>query len=132
MRVKYLTGEDILVIHARILDRTGGAHGVRDVGLLASFIERPKAAFGGTELYAGIFTKAAAYLESIACYHAFIDGNKRTAIAVAARFLYMNGHELIATNEAGEVFMLKVATKSVGLASVAAWLKENSRKFSNP
>lgn len=131
MRVKYLTGEDILVIHARIIDRTGGGHGVCDVGLLASLAERPKSAFGGMEFHAGIFTKAAVYLESIACYHVFVDGNKRTAIAAVARFLFVNGYEFIAAGEMAEAFVLQVATRKVEPTDIAVWLKKNSRKITN-
>ncbi|MBI4120550.1 MAG: hypothetical protein HY454_03755 [Parcubacteria group bacterium] len=53
--MKYITAEDILAIHSEIIDETGGLHGVRDVGLLASVVERPKGRFGGRPLYKNIF-----------------------------------------------------------------------------
>lgn len=77
------------MIHAKIIDETGGAHGIREIGLLVSATERPKASFGGTELYPTLFPKAAAYLESLARYHVFVDGNKRTSIAASNRFLFI-------------------------------------------
>ncbi|MBI3305432.1 type II toxin-antitoxin system death-on-curing family toxin [Candidatus Parcubacteria bacterium] len=79
--MNYLTGEEILAIHSEIIDQTGGLHGVRDAGLLASILERPKTAFGGKEMHRGLFKKAAVYMEGLARYHVFTDGNKRTAIA---------------------------------------------------
>ncbi|TSC78517.1 MAG: hypothetical protein G01um101433_182 [Parcubacteria group bacterium Gr01-1014_33] len=45
--MNYLSAEDVLVIHARIIGETGGAHGVRDTHLLGSIVERPKMQFGG-------------------------------------------------------------------------------------
>lgn len=96
--MKYLTAEEILIIHSEIIDQTGGTHGVRDNNLLASSAERARHSFGGEELFPDVFTKAAAYFHSLAMFHVFIDGNKRTAIASAARFLYMNGYELEVTN----------------------------------
>ncbi len=96
--MKYLPAEQILFIHAGIIESTGGAHGVRDAGLLRSAAARPRATFGGKDLYADVFLKAAALAESVARNHCFIDGDKRTAIASAGLFLLLNGHQL----EAGQ------------------------------
>lgn len=125
--MKYFEPEDILVIHARIIDATGGSHGVRDVGIIASAADRPKAGFGGKDLYPTVFDKAAAYFESIAFFHPFIDGNKRTAIATAARFLFLNGHILGASNTALEKFVLDAVTKKYKIKVIASWLKKHSK-----
>ncbi len=77
--MKYLSAEQVLFIHSRLIDETGGSHGIRDTGLLQAAVERPKATFGGKDLYPDIFYKAAALLESLIKNHPFIDGNKRTA-----------------------------------------------------
>ena len=61
----YLTAEQVLFIHYRLVSETGGEHGVRDIGLLESAIARPKATFDGQELYTNIFDKAAALMESL-------------------------------------------------------------------
>lgn len=127
--MRYLTAEDILVIHALIIDKTGGSHGIRDVGLLASLTERPKAKFGGKEQYKSIFNKSAVYLDSLAHYHIFVDGNKRAAIAASARFLFLNGYELVATNKEVERFVLKATIEKLDIATVAKWFKTNSRKI---
>lgn len=126
--MKYLTAQDILIIHAKIIEETGGLHGVRDVGLLISLTERPKAGFGGKELYRGVFKKAAVYLESLAHYHVFIDGNKRTGITASARFLFLNDSELSASNKELEQFVLEVVVKKLDLETIANWLKKHSKK----
>ena len=90
----YLTVEQLLFLHSRIIDETGGLHGVRDLKLLQSAIARPKTTVGGKEAYAGVFSKAAALMESLARNHPFLDGNKRTAIAGAGIFLLRNGYKL--------------------------------------
>lgn len=126
--MQYLTAEDILILHARVVDETGGSHGVRDPGLLQSIAERPKTASGGKEMYSGIFVKAAVYLESIVRYHVFVDGNKRTALISMARFLYVNNYQLAATNEAIEKYILKVATEKPEIKEIAAWLKKHSKR----
>ncbi len=127
--MRYLSAEDILILHAFVVDATGGSHGVRDVGLLKSIAHKPQSQFGGKELYTGVFKKAAVLLESITNYHVFIDGNKRTAFTIAARFLYLNGYEFTPTNKDAEKTVLKVATKKISLAELEAWLKKNSKKL---
>lgn len=125
----YLSREEALVIHARVIDETGGSHGVRDIALFESLIERPKMAFGGKDLYRTVFDKAAAYFESSAFHHMFVDGNKRTAIALAARFLFLNGYELQASNSDLEKFVLDAVVKKHKLPKIAAWLKRHSQKL---
>ncbi len=117
-----------MVIHSEIIDETGGLHGIRDVGLFASIIEKPKSRFGGKDLYKGLFKKAAVYLESIVQYHVFLDGNKRTGAVSAARFLSKNGYELSASNKDLENFVIKIAIEKMDLETISAWLKKHTRK----
>src|SRR5579872_1388619 len=123
----YLTGEDILVIHSDIIDETGGTHGVRDTSLLSSIIERPKTSLIGHEPYPAVYDKAAVYLQSFAEYQIFVDGNKRTAIASAVRFLETNGYVFQSEIEDALKTMLLIASKKLTLTEIAAWLKKNSK-----
>ena len=116
------------MLHARVIDATGGSHGVRDIGLLQSIIVKPSAQFGGKELYSGVFRKAAVLLESIANYHVFVDGNKRTAFTATAYFLHINGYELTATNKAVEKTIISVATKHINLDALEAWIEKHIEK----
>jgi len=125
--MKYLSGEEILIIHSEIINHTGGLHGVRDVHLLASIVEKPKTKLYGKEMYPDVWHKAATYLEALAQYHVFTDGNKRTAVAVAAFFLYKNKKNFKATNKSIVSLALKVAQKQLEAKKVAAWLKKNSQ-----
>jgi len=58
--------------------------------------EKPRAGFGGVDLYPTLFDKAAAVFEALCNYHVFVDGNKRAAIAVLEYFLRQNGYSLLA------------------------------------
>src|SRR3990167_787158 len=127
--MRYLSGREVLLMHARIVDETGGAHGVRDNGLLQSALERPRMTVAGKDAYRTVHEKAAAYVDSIARRHAFVDGNKRTAVVAAARFLFLNGYELTATNEEVEAFVLDVAVGKRDLPEAAAWLKMHTRNM---
>ena len=127
--MRYLAAEEILVIHSKIVEKTGGAHGVRDVGLLASSASRPQMEFGGKELYKGLFAKAGAYIDSLAKHHVFIDGNKRTALSVAGVFLALNGYQTTFPIKASERFVLAAAQRQRTLEEIATWLKTCSRKM---
>ena len=122
----YLSPEEILILHALVVDATGGSHGVRDTALLASIAHKPSARFNGKDLYPNIFQKAAVLLEAIANYHVFVDGNKRTSFIAAGRFLYLNGVEINASNEDVERIVLGVATKRVSVEELTTWLEKNS------
>ena len=117
-----------MVIHAKLIDETGGLHGVRDLNLLISITERPKTSFGGKEVYPTVFEKAAAYLEGFVRYHVFVDGNKRTGIAASARFLFMNEYEFSVSNEKMEEFVLKIAMEKLEIPEIARWLEKYSKK----
>ncbi len=72
---------------------------MRDRGLLESAVAMPHSTFGGADLHAGLASKAAAYLFHLCANHAFVDGNKRVAVAAAELFLLINGHELSASDD---------------------------------
>jgi death-on-curing protein len=124
----YLSAEQVLFIHSRLIDRTGGSHGVRDIGLLQSAVERPKATFKGKDLYKDVFHKAAALMESLTNNHPFIDGNKRTSITSSSLFLQFNGYILNTSQKNLEKFTLQMATDKTSLQDAVAWFKKNSDK----
>ncbi len=124
----YLDGEDLLRLHKIVIDYAGGSHGVRDSHLLESILEKPKIGFGGDSLYPTLWDKAACYMESLAKFHVFVDGNKRTALAATVRFLRLNGYRLTATNWAAEDFALFIVTKKLDVPTIAGWLKKHAKK----
>lgn len=85
----HLTVADVLGMHAVLMQRHGGAPGVRDPGALEAALFRPQ-----TGYYDDIVAEAAALMESLAINHPFIDGNKRVAFAAADVFLRINGWRL--------------------------------------
>ena len=123
----YLTAEQILFIHYRLVSETGGEHGIRDLGLLESAVARPGQTFDKKDLYSDIFEKAAALMESLVNNHPFIDGNKRTGIACTVLFLRRNGVTFSAKNSELENFTLRVASSNTKRSEIAVWLKKHSR-----
>ncbi len=124
--MNYLSPEQVLFLHARLIEETGGDHGLRDLALLESAVSRPRATFGGQDLYPDLFAKAAALMDSLLRNHPFVDGNKRTEIAAAALFLVQNGHRLTATNTQVEAFVRHAVEAEPDVAEIAGWLQAHS------
>lgn len=95
----FITMQEIVDDHSEIIHKYGGLDGIRDMGLLASALDMPKATMFGEDLHPSIFDKAAAYLFHIICNHPFVDGNKRTGTMAALTFLRQNRVHIELTQE---------------------------------
>ena len=114
----------IEAVHDRLLAEHGGAPGVREPGLLASALDRPRnrAAYDVSGLYA----LAAAYATGIVRNHPFVDGNKRTAFMAAYIFLARNGLQLSAPEDDATRAMLALAAGDLSEDEFAAWLRKRA------
>lgn len=124
--MRYLTLIEVLELHRRIIEQTGGGLGIRDIGLLESAITQPRMTFNGAELYPSLIEKAAAIGFSIIMNHPFIDGNKRTGHAAAETFLILNGLEISAFVDEQERFVLAIASGELGREAFVEWLQQNT------
>jgi death-on-curing protein len=124
----YLTPEQVLFIHSRLIQETGGAHGVRDLPMLLSAMGRPQATFEGKDLYPDVFSKAAALMDSLVRNHPFVDGNKRAAITSAVIYLYLNGYTLVVEPADMVRFTLACAQSQLRFEEITFWMKSNSQK----
>lgn len=125
----YLSLTEVLLLHARLIQQTGGAEGVRDLGLLESAIARPQAMLGGEDLYPNLCDKAAALMESLIQNHPFVDGNKRTGLAAAGILLERSGLRLTADNDQVFEFTMSVARGGLRHKEITRWLEENSERL---
>ena len=113
------SAEEALYLHQRLLERFGGAAGLRDGGLLESALARPQSGY-----YQTLSAQAAALLQSLARNHAFLDGNKRIAFALAAVFLDTNGWSLLAdADDAEELLIGRVIKGHAELDEITAWIE---------
>ena len=120
----------VLDFHAEQLSLFGGAEGIRDLGLLESALARPvnKFAYGERDLAA----LAAAYGFDIARNHAFVDGNKRTALASIIVFLGLNGVDLDAPQGASTAIILGLAAGEIAEEDLARWISDHCRPLVAP
>lgn len=121
--IKYLTLEQILKMHAALVQKFGGLQGIRDANLLISAVETPKAAMFGDELYPTVYDKASVYLFHIVRNHPFNDGNKRTGFAVSYLFLKANKVPIRFEDEIYEEFVVEIAKAKKTKEEIAYFFK---------
>ena len=124
--VKHLTVEAVKAIHGEVLAAHGGAAGIRDETLLESAVAAPQASMMGQPLISDPIEIAAAYLFYICKNHAFVDGNKRTALAACLVFLEGNGFladRKLPIND-WEQFVLDVAASQLDRAATTRRLRQ--------
>ncbi|MGA2625173.1 MAG: type II toxin-antitoxin system death-on-curing family toxin [Bacteroidota bacterium] len=129
MEVHFIPQEVVLTIHADLLQRYGGAPGLRDSGLLDSALAQPKITVAGKYANKSIFDKAAAYGFHICKNHPFVDGNKRVAFVLMDIFLQKNGWEVTSTEEEAYRTIMDLASGKLTKSQLSNWLKEHSSKL---
>ena len=123
--MRYLALGEVVELHRRLLEATGGASGIRDFGALESAIAQPKATFEGVDLYPTLVEKAAALGFSLVHGHAFVDGNKRVGHAAMETFLILNGSEIDAPVDDQERLILDLAAGRIGRSHLVEWLRQH-------
>ncbi|HCZ37185.1 MAG TPA: type II toxin-antitoxin system death-on-curing family toxin [Cytophagales bacterium] len=112
-------------IHDILIERFGGAKGIRDKGILESAIARPFQTFDGKELYPDPVDKAAAIFESIVSNHPFIDGNKRTAYVLMRLILKRNQLDIEVDQDFKYDFVIKAAKGELTFDKIKTWIRNN-------
>ena len=125
--MRYLTLGQVVELHRRLLEMTGGAPGIRDLGALDSALAQPKATFGGVDLYPTLVEKAASLCFSLVRNHPFVDGNKRVGHAAMETFLILNGAAIEASVDDQEHLMLDLAAGRTERTQLTDWLRHHHR-----
>jgi death-on-curing protein len=115
---EYLTLEDALEVIGKL-----GAGPVRDAGLLASALARPRTSVFGHDAYPTMVEKAAALMHSLARNHALVDGNKRLAWVLTRTFLRLNDYDLRMDADSAEALIVKVAAGDLDAREIASTLR---------
>jgi death-on-curing protein len=119
--VAFLSRDEVLEIHRALLERFGGAVGVRDLGLLESALYRPQ-----TGYYADLAEMAAALFESLIMNHPFIDGNKRVAFFATDVFLRLNGYKLKVDAKKAHRFLIGLLENdNCSYDELLAWIRRH-------
>lgn len=119
---RWLTEAMLLVIHARQIERYGGAPGVLDENVVLSALHRARNRWAYDE-GADVADLAAAYVAGFARSQGFNDGNKRTGLASALVFLRLNGYGLHVPGRELYALTMQVANNEADDSVVAAYLR---------
>jgi len=126
---RFMSVEEVLELHDQLVERFGGSHGIRDIGMLESAVAMPQAGFGESYLHEDIFEMAAAYLFHVVMNHPFIDGNKRTGTHAALVFLADNGYAVTLSQDEKYDLVIGVCEGTVTKKQLAAAFRENAAPF---
>ena len=116
---------EVLVVHSRQLAEHGGSDGLRDETLLDSALSKPRNVFAYAD-DATLTRLAASYAFGLARSHAFIDGNKRTALVVSEGYLRLNGLRVVSTPEEKYFTFLHLADGSLSEEELTAWFTQHA------
>lgn len=124
--VRFVELAEAVALQQDQINRYGGDAGIRDRGLLESAMAMPRASFDGGYVHQDLVEMAGAYLFHLAKNHAFVDGNKRVALAVMLYFLDVNRYRLDASHGQVEQLVLEVAsgtiTKDQATVALRPWV----------
>ena len=123
--MQLLTLEQVLKLHKRVIEQSGGAMGVRNQEGLKSALAQPRMSYADQELYPTLIEKVAALGFSLINNHPFVDGNKRIGHAALEVTLLMNGYEIHADVDSQEAVILAVAASKMSRQDFLEWLQDH-------
>ncbi|PAO74759.1 MULTISPECIES: type II toxin-antitoxin system death-on-curing family toxin [Streptococcus] len=123
--MRILTVEQVIELHSRLIQATGGLDGVRDAGLIESSLSSAFSSYFGIEKYPSIEEKAARLCYSLVNNHAFLDGNKRIGVYVMIIFLELNGIVLNQTDEEIVKLGLGVAASELDYNAILEYIRNH-------
>lgn len=123
---KFLTFNQVLILHKMQISQFGGIEGVKDEGLLLSALAQPESGLENEYFHKNLFEMSAAYLFHLVKNHAFNDGNKRIAALTASVFLQINGIVVTANEDEFEKLVLDAAQSIVKKEQIADFFRKNT------
>ena len=118
----WISAEDVILIHSRVIEGSGGLDGLRDRDGLEAAVSAPMQTFDGKELHPTDLEKIARLGFGLASNHAFVDGNKRIGMYVMLTFLEVNGIRLDCTNDEIVEVGLAVASGAMDYDALLKWV----------
>lgn len=126
--MRYLTAEELLVIHQALIEGFGGMPGITEAGFarLEAAAAAPRLSAFGEDLYPDLAAKAGALAHAVVRGHPFSDGNKRVAVAALDLMASLNGAALTADNDAIYAIAM-AAAESMSREELIGWARANIR-----
>ena len=89
LHLNYFNTDFAIQVHDFIIEQSGGLMGIKDAGMVDSILAHVQ----NNIYYPEFLDKITHLVYSFIKNHAFIDGNKRSSIALSAFFLEINGYD---------------------------------------
>ncbi len=123
--MKHVSIIQVLQLHTKMIQATGGVDGIRDQTLLESALYNALSTFDGKELYPTIEDKCANICFSLVKNHPFIDGNKRIGLFIMLILLEYNN--VILRYDQNELVNLGlgIADGSLNQEYIMNWIKKH-------
>ena len=123
----WISAEDVILIHSRVIEGSGGLDGLRDRDGLEAAVSAPMQTFDGKELYPTDLEKIARLGFGLASNHAFVDGNKRIGAMMTQLLLKWNGYDLtLHTGELADMF-IAIAAGTAKEKDLLDWISKHLR-----
>ena len=120
-----LTVDEVIALHDKLIERTGGSQGLRDQSLLEAAVYSAMSAFGDSEAYPTVEEKAARLMFSLTNNHAFVDGNKRIGVFTMLMTLQLNNIKINYTQAELISLSLSVADGKTEYVEILDWIMEH-------
>ena len=119
--VQFLSCDELLEIHRKLIEKYGGPSGIRDAGLLESALFRPQ-----TGYYDDLAEMGAALFESLILNHPFVDGNKRIAFFGTDVFFRLNGYKLeVDATKAHDFLIGLLEHRQCNYSNLLPWIRRS-------
>ncbi len=123
----WISAEDVILIHSRVVEGSGGLDGLRDRDGLEAAVSAPMQTFDGKELYPTDLEKIARLGFGLASNHAFVDGNKRIGAMMTQLLLKWNGYDLtLRSGELADMF-IAIADGTAKEKNLLDWISKHLR-----
>ena len=123
----WISAEDVILIHSRVIEGSGGSDGLRDRDGLEAAVSAPMQTFDGKELYPTDLEKIARLGFGLASNHAFVDGNKRIGAMMTQLLLKWNGYDLtLRSGELADMF-IAIAAGTAKEKDLLDWISKHLR-----
>lgn len=123
--MEFIDLDNVILFHKKIVNKTGGSDGVRDLGLIESALNRGAMTFDGRELYEGTEMKISVITHGLIRNHGFIDGNKRIGVAVMILLLKLNNILIRYSQQELIALGLGVAEGKFNENDILSWIKRH-------
>jgi len=120
-----ITKKKLLEIHDDLIERYGGIYGIRSDSQLESSLSRPYMSAFGEDIYTDIFSKIAAFLESIINNHPLADGNKRTGFQCMVWILEQEGYTFNLSYDESRPFIVRITSEYLEIEEISNWIQQN-------